>query len=577
MKPSRTVLPAIDPRLLLPLLLLAPGFSARASVSDTIDGALEPVADLALRVVFFAIGPVPLVLVILAGTAIFLTIYFRFINLRCFGVALRTARGKYTPPDAPGEITHFQALSTALSATVGLGNIAGVAVAIGLGGPGATFWMIILGLCGMTTKFAECTLGVRFREIDPDGRVRGGAMYYLSKGLREKGLGALGSVLAVLFAVFVIGGAFGAGNMFQANQSFSQIEHSLFPNLPPLAYGIFMAVLVGLVILGGILWIARVTSFLVPFMCVGYIVTAIIIIIWNLERVGPAFATIISGAFQAEAIAGGIVGVLIQGIKRAAFSNEAGLGSAPIAHSAVKTDKPASEGFVALLEPFTDTVVVCTMTALVIVIVGSWQVSGEINLDDVALVEEPGSSEVIQALQAGQLVHTRNTRTVGQGDEAREWTEIIGLISPGEYEKTPVQGWVHSDQIENRTGIPVTSMAFASVIGWFPKLLALAVFLFAFSTMISWSYYGEQGVRYLVRCCGGQDRASDRGVVAYKVVFCLLVIVGASSSLSNVLNLSDAMVFAMVLPNMIGIYALLPVVKQEADRFLEHVRSIETS
>lgn len=556
------------------LLCAVPWAPARAGIGEAINSGMEPVANVADKIVFLSIAGVPAVLLLLAGTAVFLTVYFRFINIRCFGLALRTAKGKYTPPDAPGEITHFQALSAALSATVGLGNIGGVAVAVGMGGPGATFWMIVLGLCGMTTKFAECTLGVKFRQIDPDGRVRGGAMYYLSDGLKARGFDKLGRVLAFLFALFVIGGAFGAGNMFQANQSYTQVAHALLPGVSGVVFGTGMAILVALVIIGGIVWIARVTSILVPFMCLGYAVAAVIIILANIEHLGPALASIFTGAFDAQAVSGGIVGVLIQGIKRATFSNEAGFGSAPIAHSAVKTDRPASEGFVALLEPFTDTVVVCTMTALVIIIAGSWQVSGEINLNDVALVREPESQEVIQPLQAGQFVHSREVRTAGKGAEARSWTEIIGLVSRDTFEATPVKGWVLTEQIDSKSGIPVTSMAFATVIGWFPVLLSVAVFLFAFSTMISWSYYGEQGVRYLVRTCGGGGNG-EVAVLIYKFVFCCLVVVGTSSSLDNVLKLSDAMVFAMVVPNLIGIYALLPVIRQEADLFLEHVRSVE--
>ena len=543
-------------------------------VDDKIDAIMGPVAKGADALVFFSIPvagqSLPIVLIVLAVTAIFLTIRFRFINLRAFGMAVGTVRGKYTDPNAPGQITHFQALTAALSATVGLGNIAGVAVAIGLGGPGATFWMILMGLCGMTTKFCECTLGVKYRKIDQEGKVHGGAMYYLSEGLKERGLGGLGRVLAILFAVLVIGGAFGAGNMFQANQAHAQFAAVFAPDLPGYAFGLVMAVMVGFVIIGGIVWIARVTSVLVPIMCGLYLLAAIAIIVLHLDKVIPACQMIVQGAFDAEAIAGGFVGVLIQGIKRAAFSNEAGLGSAPIAHSAVKTDRPASEGLVALLEPFTDTVVVCTMTALVIVITGTWQVSGSVKEEGAQLFGSAGSTELVQDLEAGQLIHTRNSETTGEGEKETAWKEVIGLVDAETYEKTPVTGWVQADSITGESGVRVTSRAFAQVIEWFPKLLAIAVFLFAFSTMISWSYYGEQGVIYLFRGFG--DAHTKVHVLIYKLVFCLLVVAGASASLDNVILLSDSMVFAMVLPNLIGVYLLLPVVKKEYTEFAEHVK-----
>lgn len=543
-------------------------------IDDKIDALITPIAEGADALVFFSIPvadqKLPIVLIALAVTAIFLTIRFRFINLRAFGMALGTVRGKYTDPNAPGQITHFQALTAALSATVGLGNIAGVAVAIGLGGPGATFWMILMGLCGMTTKFCECTLGVKYRKIDKEGKVHGGAMYYLSEGLKERGLGGIGRVLAIMFAVLVIGGAFGAGNMFQANQAHAQFAAVFAPDLPGYAFGLVMAVMVGFVIIGGIVWIARVTSFLVPIMCGLYTLTAIAIIVLHLDQVIPACQMILQGAFDAEAIAGGFVGVLIQGIKRAAFSNEAGLGSAPIAHSAVKTDRPASEGLVALLEPFTDTVVVCTMTALVIVITGTWQVSGSVKEEGAQLFATAGGSELVQDLEAGQLIHTRNSEKIGEGDEKVSWQEVIGLVDGDTYEKTEITGWVKADAVAGESGVRVTSRAFAQVIDWFPKLLAIAVFLFAFSTMISWSYYGEQGVIYLFKGFG--DAHTKVHVLIYKLAFCLLVVAGAGASLDSVIKLSDAMVFAMVLPNLIGVYLLLPVVKKEFTEFAEHVK-----
>ncbi len=566
-------------RLFSPLLAcFAALFPAALSAEDAaptlatrIDGAVAPIAKLFDKIVFFGIQvgdgiTLPLVLVLLGFTAVFLTIFFKFINLRGFGIALRTARGKYTPADAPGEITHFQALSAALSATVGLGNIGGVAVAVGVGGPGATFWMIVMGLCGMTTKFAECTLGVKYRKILKNGTVKGGGMYYLRDGLRERGLKTLGTILALVFAFCVIGGSFGAGNMFQANQAYSQMANT-FPALGGMEngevfFGVGMAVLTGLVILGGIVWIARVTSFLVPFMCGTYVIACLVILFTHLDVLPAALGTIVSSAFGSDAVAGGIIGVLIQGIRRAAFSNEAGLGSAPIAHSAVKTHEPASEGFVALLEPFVDTVVVCTMSALVLVVTGTWQVSAQVNPGGTDLLAAPGSTEVIKKLEAGQFLHTRK----GAGDHA----EVIGLVSGEGVEFEKLGGWVAKSAITSRGGVPVTSMAFASVISWFPVVLSIAVFLFAFSTMISWSYYGQQGVMYLFSFVG-EDKLHIP-VIIYKVIFCLLIIVGTSASLDNIIMLSDAMVFAMVVPNLIGVYLLLPVIKRETERFLALVK-----
>ncbi len=554
-----------------PALAQDPTDAPSKSIAARIDDTVGPIAKAFDKIIFFGIeltdGVVlPLVLVLLGVTAVFLTIYFKFINLRGFGIALRTARGKYTPADAPGEITHFQALSAALSATVGLGNIGGVAVAVGVGGPGATFWMIMMGLCGMTTKFAECTLGVKYRKFMKNGAVKGGGMYYLRDGLREIGLGPLGAVLAVVFAVFVIGGAFGAGNMYQANQAYSQLGNT-FPSLGgaengEFYFGIVLAILVGLVIIGGIVSIARVTSLLVPFMCAAYMLAALVILLTHIPAIPSALATIFTSAFSNEAVTGGIIGVLIQGIRRAAFSNEAGLGSAPIAHSAVKTHEPASEGFVALLEQFVDTVVVCTMTALVLIVTGTWQVSAEVKPGGANLVAAPGSTEIVRRLEPGQFLHTRKA----SGDQA----EVIGLVSVKGEEFEKLGGWVEKSEISSRAGVPVTSMAFASVISWFPVLLSIAVFLFAFSTMISWSYYGQQGVMYLFSFLG-EDKIHIP-VIVYKVVFCLLIIVGASASLDNILMLSDAMVFAMVVPNLIGVYFLLPVIKRETERFLALVR-----
>ena len=535
-------------------------------MADNLNAAMSPVADVLENIIFYSFNVagqgLPIVLVVLGGTAIFLTIYFKFLNLRSIGLAFRTARGKYTRADAPGQITHFQALTAALSATVGLGNIAGVAVAVGLGGPGATFWMILMGLCGMTTKFCECTLGVKYRRIDDKGRVHGGAMYYLSQGLKEKGFGGLGKVLAIFFAIMCVGGAIGAGNMFQVNQAASQVSSAfgIFTE-SKLIFGIILAVLVGMVIIGGIVTIARVTSFLVPFMCGMYLVAALVIIGTHIDMVGDAFRQIVEGAFSPMAVGGGLIGVLIQGIKRAAFSNEAGVGSAPIAHAAVKTDKPASEGIVALLEPFTDTVVVCTMTALVLIVTGAWKVDGIVKSDSAELYSMPlAGAAVVQQIDKGDEL-----RILGSSED-KDSGQTFGKVWQDGAE---TDLWVNVEDINKVEGIAKTSMAFGEKFAWFPKLLAVAVLLFAFSTMISWSYYGEQAVIYL---CGGPHKTA---ILLDKLLYCCFVVVGSVASLGNVIRISDAMIFAMVIPNMVGLYFLLPVVKKELAIFRQHVAEKE--
>ncbi len=481
---------------LLTVLLAHPAL-AQQSLDQKINQAVQPTADWVTGIIFFTIplGPVsiPFVLVWLIVAATIFTLYFRFINVRAMKHGFQLVRGDYNDPDAAGEVTHFQALATALSGTVGLGNIAGVAVAVSLGGPGATFWMILAGLLGMSSKFAECTLGVKYRNEYPDGTVSGGPMYYLSKGLAEKGPGfaVLGKVLAVVFAVFCVGGAFGGGNMFQANQSFSQLVNVTGGDASWLAdkgwlFGLVIAALVGMVIIGGIRGIARVTSKIVPFMGIVYVTAGLVIIFANLSAVPEAFSAILDGAFSPEGIAGGFVGVLIVGFQRAAFSNEAGVGSAAIAHSAVQTNRPVTEGIVALYEPFVDTVVVCTITALVIIITGSLDPSVD--------------------------------------------------------------------------GVQLTSNAFESAISWFPWVLTLAVVLFAFSTMISWSYYGLKSWTYLF----GESKGAD---ITFKLLFLVFVVIGSSMQLGAVIGFSDAMILAMAFPNLLGVYFLLPVVKRELDEY----------
>jgi AGCS family alanine or glycine:cation symporter len=375
-------------KLSLFIIMLISAVSAKAAtLSEKIDGFFKPIVDDYLIPVIFwdpikAMGfdvgaDVPIVVVWLVFGAIYFTLKMKFINFRGFKHAIELVKGDYDDPNDIGEVSHFQALTTALSATVGLGNIAGVAIAISIGGPGATFWMIVAGLLGMSAKFVECTLGVKYRKLDENGEVSGGPMYYLRDGLAKYKMAGFGKVLAVLFAILCIGGSFGGGNMFQANQAYAQVAGQ-FPALAgngPM-FGLILAILVGTVIIGGIKSIANVTEKIVPFMAALYVGTALIIILLNITEVGNVFVLIFKGAFAPAAGLGGIIGVLIQGFRRAAFSNEAGVGSASIAHAAAKTNEPVSEGIVSLLEPFIDTVVICTMTALVLIITGFHDVQG---------------------------------------------------------------------------------------------------------------------------------------------------------------------------------------------------------
>jgi AGCS family alanine or glycine:cation symporter len=482
---------------------------------------------------------IPFVVILLVVGATFFTVYFKFPSITKFKTAINTVRGRYVDiekhgvdklynndealavediPDtirdesAHGEVSHFQALATAVSGTVGLGNIAGVAVAIGLGGPGATFWMIVCGLLGMSTKFVECTLGVKYRDVGPDGTVYGGPMYYLSKGLKEMGFGTFGKILGVLFAILCVGASFGGGNAFQSNQAAVQISTllGLSGGSNGVIIGIVLAVLVGIVIIGGIKRIAKITEKIVPFMAGLYILASLIIIFANFSDIGFAFSLIIDGAFTPMAGLGGLVGVLIVGFQRAAFSNEAGAGSAAIAHSAVRTKYPASEGVVALLEPFIDTVVICTMTALVIIF---FNINGTDAQSVFNYTAEHGSSVILNS----------NGQTIN--------------------------------------GVDLTSMAFDSVIPHFSYVLTIAIVLFAFSTMISWSYYGLQSWKYLF----GKGKTAD---MVYKVLFLLFVVIGAAATLDAVIKFSDAMILALVFPNMIGLFFLFPKVRQEMKRYL---------
>jgi AGCS family alanine or glycine:cation symporter len=432
---------------------------------------------------------VPLVVLWLIIGATWFTLRLQFVNLRGFRHAVDCVRGRYTGAGETGEISHFQALSAALSATVGLGNIAGVAFAIGIGGPGAVFWMVLAGFLGMSTKFAECTLGQKYKVVRDDGHVSGGPMHYLKSGLAELGWARLGGALAPIFAVMCIGGSFGGGNMYQSNQAYAQVS-SVFPAIDhtwgAILFGLVLAVLVGLVIIGGIKRIGEVASAVVPFMCVTYVTCGLIILGMNAGGILPGLGTIVSSAFDLQAGLGGFVGVLIQGFRRAAFSNEAGCGSAPIAHAAARTDEPVREGFVALLEPFVDTLIVCTMTGLVLVVTGAYA--------------DP---------EAGK-------------------------------------------------GIQMTSAAFATVFPWFPTLLSFIATLFAFSTMISWSYYGEQCWARLF---------GVRSILIYQAIFLLFTWAGAIFEATAVVNFGDMMILGMAFPNLIGVALLTGSVRRDLDHY----------
>ena len=511
-------------KILLIFTLLFPMFSHSRGIDDKINDWFKPIADAWVNIVLYPINfsdeiSIPIVLILLVLGAIFFTLRFSFVNITHFSTAIKTVRGEYDNIEnekyesdktkkikEEGEVSHFQALATAVSGTVGLGNIAGVALAIAIGGPGATFWMIVCGLIGMSTKFVECTLGVKYRDVGSDGTVYGGPMYYLSKGLKEGGYEKLGKGLAVLFAFLCVGASFGGGNAAQSNQAALQIASILGMDggSAGTSIGFILAIIVGIVIIGGIKRIASVTEKIVPFMALIYVLACLFIIFSNFNYIDNAFSLIFKGAFSLQAGFGGLLGVLIVGFQRAAFSNEAGAGSAAIAHSAVKTKYPASEGVVALLEPFIDTVVICTMTALVIIMYNS---SG---------IFEYGQDVII-----------------------------------------------NGEKIE---GAVLTSMAFADAIPWFPLVLTIAIILFAISTMISWSYYGLQAWMFLF----GKSKISD---LIYKIMFLLFIVIGAAANMDAVWGFSDAMILALIFPNMIGLLFLFPKVKQELNNYMKAIRN----
>ena len=512
-------------------------FAQDAGLDDRINEAFTPIADWWGAVVLhnFPGTSIPTIIFLLVGGALFFTIYFGFINVRRFPLAINVVRGKFDHVDhhevdkkaavnvvdgdavdtikdesQDGEVSHFQALATAVSGTVGNGNIAGVALAIAIGGPGATFWMILCGLIGMSTKFVECTLGVKYRDVGEDGTVYGGPMYYLTKGLKERGFARMGRFLAVTFALLCIGASFGGGNAAQSNQAAMQLVSSfgMEGGSARTIIGVIMMIFVGIIIIGGIKRIASVTEKIVPFMALLYVGACLYIILTNFSFVDNAFAMIFTQAFNPQAGLGGLLGVLITGFRRAAFSNEAGAGSASIAHSAVKTKYAASEGLVALLEPFIDTVVICTMTALVIIIFNG----------DQTIFNYGGENGIVM---------------------------IDGVAAEG---------------------AAITAAAFANYISFSGPFLTIAVVLFAISTMISWSYYGLQSWMFVF----GKSKISD---YTYKILFLLFIVIGAAGDMSAVWTFSDAMILALVFPNTIGLFFLFPKVKEELQRYLKAIRA----
>lgn len=477
------------------------------NIQTILNQLLRPIADALYNFIFFEVSILgvafPLIVMWLIVAALFFTFYLGFINLRGFGHSLKLLRGDYSDQKDEGQITHFQALSTALSGTVGIGNIGGVAIVMTIGGPGALFWLVVAGFLSMSTKFAECVLGVLYRKTHEDGRVSGGPMYYLEYGLKARGLPWLAKPMGIFYALAMVVGCLGIGNMFQSNQAFEQFvfvtgaDESAFAD-QGLLFGLVIAALVALVILGGLRSIAKVTSRLVPFMGVLYVLCGVTIILLNADKVPGAVSAVLTNAFNPQAIGGGMIGVMILGFQRAAFSNEAGLGSAAIAHSAVKTKEPVTEGFVALLEPFIDTVVICSITALVIL----------------TTVYDPGMT--------------------GAGVQ----------------------------------GVELTAKAFGDTLSWSVVPLSIVAILFAYSTIISWSYYGLKGWTYLL----GTSKFKE---LIFKIIFCLFVVLGCTIQLDAVLDLSDALVFIVAIPNVIGLYILAPVVKKELKAYQAKLKAGE--
>lgn len=479
------------------------------SLDSIIDQAFKPLSDLVASIIFYAVPigggqQIMLITLWLIAPAIFFTLYLGFINFRYFRHAIDLIRGKYADPGAEGQLDNYQALAACLAGTVGLGNIAGVAVAISVGGPGAALWMALMGLFSMSTKFCECMLAVKYRhhpDAEDRNEISGGPMYYLRDAFANRGIPYLGHVMAALFAVCCIGGALGGGNMFQANQTFQQMVVVTGGADGFLAdkgwlFGVFLAVLVGAVIIGGVKSIGNVSARVVPVMGIGYLVAGLYVIASEYANIPAALGEIVHGAFTPEAGLGGFLGALVAGVQRAVFSNEAGIGSAGIVHAAARTSRPASQGFVGMLGPFIDTVVVCMITALVIVVSGVHDGTGEIK------------------------------------------------------------------------GIELTSLAFETAIPGARYLLAFTVFLFAYSTLITWSYYGEKCATYLL----GETRHVRLG---YNLVFCCFVVIGSAAQLSNVISFTDGMMFSMAIPNLIGLYLLAPEVRRDLAVYLAELKTGE--
>ena len=494
-------------RLICYLVALASMPLSATGIDASINNTIQPLTNILSSFIFYEVeifdAPMPLIVLWLIGAAIFFTAYFNFLNLRGFNHAFQLLRGDYSSPNNEGELTHFQALSTAVSGTVGIGNIAGVAIVISIGGPGATFWLVIAGFLGMSTKFAECVAGVMYRKVNPDGSISGGPMYYLEAGLRQRNLSWLAKPMGLFYSMAIVVGCLGIGNMFQSNQAFQQFifitggDTSFFSDKGWL-FGSILAGIVGLVIIGGIQGIARVTSKLVPFMTLIYVAGALLVIIINADKVPWAISAIFTEAFNPSAMSGGMLGIMILGFQRAAFSNEAGIGSAAIAHATVKTQEPITEGYVGLMEPFIDTVVICTLTALVIL----------------TTVYEP--SMVNEGIQ----------------------------------------------------GIALTSKAFSSTLSWSVLPLSFIAILFAFSTILSWSYYGLKGWTYIV----GESVWAEN---IFKIFFCIFIALGCMINLSAVLEFSDALIFIVALPNILGLYILAPIIKNELTSYQKRLKSGE--